>query len=44
MLLMLLMPAAYAAENQGLSWLAVHNGIFSPVFSENRNRCPSVHR
>ncbi len=36
-LLMLLMPAAYAAENQGLSWLAVHNGIFSPVFSENRS-------
>ena len=37
LMLMLLMPAANAAENQGLSWLAVHNGIFSPIFSESRS-------
>ncbi len=37
LMLMLLTPAACAVDNQGLSWLAVHNGIFSPVFSESRS-------
>lgn len=37
LLLAMMLTTARAQSKQGLSWLAVRNGIFSPVFSESRS-------